>query len=502
MSAVWNAVMVCVVVVTALLRDGCSSSLAVEPDDVALKADASPFPFAKPSTTELRSSPRKVFAHYFIPFPVSIDNADPSGDYYAYHYLRPEGENNKFTKSGGFIRQRPLPRPPRPEKEWSRLDLESEVRLAIEAGIDGFSCDILGTGDFLKRVVKLMDAATKVDPGFSIMIMPDMEAEFKEHPERMVSAVVALADHPAACRLPDGRVVLAPYNAQRQTPAWWQERLAELEQAGVRTAFLPLFQGWGKFAADYAPISYGFSEWGMRTPAGAEAQRAWPAKAHKYVGVWMMPVAPQDARPKDLIYWEALNSTTYRSLWGAAIDGGADWVQVVTWNDYSEASEIAPSSSTQYAFYDLTAYYTAWFKTGQPPQVTRDAILYFHRIQPMAALPTDSRQEKPFKCVDSQPRDEIEAVAFLTTPATIEIEVAGEKKEIKADAGLATFSVPLKPGDPLFRIIRGGVVALELQGQWPITASSLFQDPVYHAGGSNRPFVPLPPFRAPKEQAK
>ncbi len=486
--------------VAALLLSGCSSSTIVEPEKVGVKADASPYPFAMPSTKELRNSSKKVFAHYFIPFPVSIDNKDPAGDYYACHYMRPEGENNKFAKGGGFIRQRPLPRPPRPEKEWARLDLEHEVRLAVAAGLDGFACDILGTGDFLKKVVRLLDAAAKVDPGFTIMVMPDMEAEFKGHPERMVPAVVELAAHPAAYRLSDGRLVLAPYNAQRQTPEWWKERLAELEKAGVRVAFLPLFQGWRKFAADYAPISYGFSEWGSRTPAGAEGQRAWPGAAHKFVGVWMMPVAPQDARPKNLCYWEARNSMAYRKLWEAAIDGGADWVQIVTWNDYSETSEIAPSSSTQYAFYDLTAYYAAWFKTGRPPAVTRDAILYFHRIQPMTAPFEDKRQEKPFRCADNNPRDEIEAVAFLAAPASIEIEIAGERKQLKADAGLVAFSIPLAPGRPLFRVIRDGAVSVELQSQWPIAASCQFQDPVYHAGGSNRPFVSLPPFIEPRKE--
>jgi len=500
MRKTWIAILTCTGA-AAMLIYGCTST-SVRPEKEGVKEDSSPYPFAMPPTKVLRSSQKKVFAHYFIPFPVSIDNKDPSCDYYSRHYMRPEGENNKFAKNGGFIRQRPLPRPPRPEKEWDRIDFEHEVRLAVDAGLDGFACDILGTGNFLKRVAKLMDAAVKIDPGFAIMIMPDMEAEFKGHPERMVPAVIELAAHPASYRLPDGRLVLAPYNAQRQTPAWWKERIAELEKAGIRVAFMPLFQGWRKYAADFAPISYGFSEWGMRTPSGAKAQQAWPSEAHKFVGVWMMPVAPQDARPKGLGYWEAHNSLAYRMLWASAIDGGADWVQVVTWNDYSEASEIAPSSSTQYAFYDLTAYYTAWFKTGHPPKVTRDAILYFHRIQAMSAPFTDKRQAKPFSCVDKDPHDEIEAVAFLTAPALIEIEVAGEKKQMKADAGLVSCTVPLRPGRPLFRIIRDGVVSVELQDQWPIVSGSPFQDPVYHAGGSNRPFVTIPSFKEPLEKEK
>lgn len=32
------------------------------------------------------------------------------------------------------------------------------------------------------------------------------------------------------------------------------------------------------------------------------------------------------------------------------------------------------------AWMDITAYYVAWFKTGNPPKITNDAIYYFHRV--------------------------------------------------------------------------------------------------------------------------
>jgi hypothetical protein len=51
------------------------------------------------------SVPKKVFAHFFSPFPISIDNKAPDQDYYARNYLQPQGENGKFNKSGGYIRE-------------------------------------------------------------------------------------------------------------------------------------------------------------------------------------------------------------------------------------------------------------------------------------------------------------------------------------------------------------------------------------------------------------
>ena len=50
-------------------------------------------PFNPASTATLRASAKKVFSHYFTPFIVSIDNKDPSIDYYTAQYLDPNGES-------------------------------------------------------------------------------------------------------------------------------------------------------------------------------------------------------------------------------------------------------------------------------------------------------------------------------------------------------------------------------------------------------------------------
>ena len=95
-----------------------------------------------------------------------------------------------------------------------------------------------------------------------------------------------------------------------------------------------------------------------------------------------------------------------------AIDGGADWVQLITWNDYGEHTEIAPSTGTQHAFYDLTAYYTAWFKTGAAPRIVRDGAdiledLNLGSAGPAAiqsALPLDENERALLAVIHSEPR--------------------------------------------------------------------------------------------------
>jgi len=61
----------------------------------------SAWPFDQPSLSVLRQSPKKVFAHYFPPFPLSLDNKSPANDYYTMGYLSPAGESYKHLYCGG-----------------------------------------------------------------------------------------------------------------------------------------------------------------------------------------------------------------------------------------------------------------------------------------------------------------------------------------------------------------------------------------------------------------
>ena len=447
---------------------------------------APPLPFDLPSPGVLAASPHKVFAHYFPPFPISLDDRDGSRDYYATQYLSPDGEGGKYRDMGGYLRQRPLPRPPL-GADWQVRDLENEVRRAAAIGLDGFACDILAaSGPQWDRVLHLLEAARRAEPTFRVLLVPDLAGALGREPERVVDVVARLAKHPATFRLPDGRVVLAPFDAQRRPSSWWAAQVAALKERGIDVALVPILQGWRRHAADFAPISAGLSSWGPRTPSAARALRDEPAAARTYAPLWMAPVAPQDFRPKGFEYWEAANSETYRAMWEAAIGGEADWVQVITWNDYSEGTEIAPSTGTQWAFYDLTAYYVAWFKTGRPPTVARDTLYYFHRSQPTTAVFDRDRQPQAFRSRGGEaPRDEVELVALLSSPGVLEIDTDRSYRRA-AGAGMTSLRAPLAPGRPRFRLERDGATVIALESAWPVVDRVVYQDLLYRGGSSSR----------------
>ena len=73
---------------------------AAEPVAAAAVAGATTYlPFDMPSTAVLRSSPKKVFAHYVPWSPISYDNKPGAIDYYAKNYLDPNGEAGKYLHS-------------------------------------------------------------------------------------------------------------------------------------------------------------------------------------------------------------------------------------------------------------------------------------------------------------------------------------------------------------------------------------------------------------------
>jgi hypothetical protein len=418
--------------------------------------------FTMPDPSALFASPKKVFAHYFYPFPLQIDNKPPSQDYYNRNHLNPNGESGKWADKGGFLRQRPFP-VDGAAANYRLLNMEQEVRVAIARGITGFTIDVMGVSqatDADSALHQLMSAAQAVDPRFKIVVMPDLAA-LKSDADAVTQIIASIASSPAAYRLNDGRLVVTAFNAGANPPEWWASIFTQLKSRGINVSFVPTFLGWGGQAKAFSAISDGFGDWGTATAAASDRMKGDPAISHgSYGKIFMMSVDPQQYRPKDSIYWEAGNSATFRNAWMSAIDGGADWVQIVTWSDLSESSEIEPYTDATLrkdigtGFYDLNAFYATWFLTARQPAITHDVLYYFYRREPTnAASPS---QKAANKAVNSSPEDDIELLAFLTAPGVITISIGGHNFTQNAPAGITSFKVPTQPGTPSFSLARDG----------------------------------------------
>ncbi len=171
------------------------------------------------------------------------------------------------------MRQRPLPTAlPPPGVDYVLINLETEVRSAIALGLDGFVVDLLGYGPKSPHwplVLKLMEAATLVDPGFRILLLPDMTTStFKPENDltgdNLTNAMRELAASPAAFRL-DGKLVVSPYNAHRRPAEWWLAWIMRFDQlSSGRVFFMPLLQNWPAYFGKFAAFSGGVTDWGTR----------------------------------------------------------------------------------------------------------------------------------------------------------------------------------------------------------------------------------------------
>jgi hypothetical protein len=419
-------------------------------------------PLSMPDSSALFKSPRKVFAHYFYPFPLSIGNKSSMGDYYNTQYLNPNGEKGKSAALGGYLRQRPLAVAADSSPDWQLHNVEAEVRMAIARGITGFTIDVLSAKetDPNSHLNALLKAAKAVDPRFKIVAMPDMSA-LKGDANAVLQIISVVAASDSAYRLDDGRLVVSAFNAGVNPPAWWQGVFDQLNKQGIRIAFVPTFLGWAAQSPAYASIAYGFADWGTATAASSENMKKDPGAAHANGKIYMMPIDPQQYRPKGSIFWEAGNSAAYRNSWMSAIDGGADWVQLVTWSDFSESSQVEPYTDATLrtdigtGFYNLTGYYAAWFLLGTAPAITHDVLYYFYRREPTNAR--SPAQSVPNKLVGgATAENNIELVSLLTAPATLKITIGGRSFTQEAPAGISSFKVPTAPGTPQFTLSRNG----------------------------------------------
>ncbi|MCG5216401.1 endo-1,3-alpha-glucanase family glycosylhydrolase [Streptosporangium soli] len=444
-------------------------------------------PFDMPSAATMRSYDKKVFAFYFPPYPLSIDNKDPAKDQYA-SWLNPAGSNGMYAAQGGHSRDRPLTRPVR-SGDWRQADFEVEIRQAIAAGLDGFIYEhhTSASDQRFNQFPKLLAAAKAVDPGFRIMLSPDFPTTKGAAHDKVISDILMAKGHPSLYHLPDGTIPLAPFYPERQSPAWWDELREKLADQGMKTVLVPIFLDWsGSGKTEWNDSVAGYSSWGVRWMSSTDGYRRSGIEAAARGRFYMAPASLEDVRPRDKRYWEPSNSGTLRQSFVKAKEGGADIVSLLTWNDYAE-SWLAPSVERGYAPMDVVAYYTTWFKTGKWPKVERDALYYFHRSHRTDA-PFDATKQTigpiaiPY---GDKATNDVELLAFVKEPGTLTIKQGDDvqTKEVTA-AGMVSFKAPLKPGTtPVFELKRDGKVVQTVKSRTPIKESVVYQDLINHAGG-------------------
>ncbi|MGY3412386.1 hypothetical protein ACVWZV_008499 [Bradyrhizobium sp. GM5.1] len=199
---------------------------------------------------------------------------------------------------------------------------------------------------------------------------------------------------------------------------------------------------------------------GARYADVASSIRAGADASHAHAKLYMAPTIPYYRGLKQ--NFRVFESDGFRGMseeWKAAIQSNADWVEIVTWNDWGEATYVRPFEgqvviplwnghwgllTAHDAYLHLSEYYIKWFKNREPPPIAINRIHIFYRPQSskQCGLLASDRCPKGF----SELRDQLHVVTETRDPVSLEVTFGQNKQIFEAAAGLNFFEVPLELG--------------------------------------------------------
>jgi len=442
-----------------------------------------------PAPRKAYEQEKRIFAHYMACWPIAY-GALPWERRHEGNGLKHESRDEKIRR-GGHLRNYALGPADLSLTPEDSADLE--IRRALRIGIDGFAIDAWAGGqNAMKTFAALIRTAGAKDYPFEVTVCIDSACG-----GNLVDTVKWLleryGDHPKLARR-DGKPLVFGYFSQG--PAWRyaDHKLGaqtDAEKLAVRTS--PL--GWHLAGAAFRharqkvgkPVFYHFSyeylfhpykdipdetliaavgviarhvdavgsfgHTGRLGPQMAEAVKHSGAEWSGAIGMYQKENIPFEV-------YAPLGSEWLEGAWNGIRSQNATLLQLITWNDYGENTNIAPAWETRYALYDLTGYHIEWWKTGKQPAANHDRVYVIYAKYPREA------QVWPFAQGVARPR-KLEVLTILPEPGVIRLP--GRNIEFKAPAGYSRKQFPLTVGPVIAELLRDGNVVTRIESPEPIT---------------------------------
>ncbi|MBW9106783.1 glycoside hydrolase family 71 protein [Paraburkholderia phenoliruptrix] len=391
-------------------------------------------------------------------------------------------------------------------------DYAAEFREAMARGIDGFALNCGGWSVseplYKARVLQMYRAAERFGGAFKLFVSADGKAQDE------LADIVRTTSAQKAQLKQDGKTVVSAYGLGGRDSGRCETLMREAN--GLGAWFIPHFSPSSgeatigeEQAAEIAARSTsadGYFYFGAAAPPDVVARSTMLlSSTFKRIGKTLMTsVTP---------YYRGLSSgTNYRAFetggfsgmakeWRAAIDSGANWVQIVTWNDWAESTYVAPIGSAlkarvydarfgellnHTAYLDASRYYIKWFKTGVRPAIENDALYYFYRLHPvdlatdLARAMTDPSAVPPRAATALTAQ--IHVTAFMTRRATLTVTCGANRAVFDLVEGVNEVSMPSAPGRPVFELVRNNAVVLQKTGEAEITRTDFSSAFNYFSG--------------------
>ena len=379
-------------------------------------------------------------------------------------------------------------------------DYQREIREAQTRGIDGFALNCGGwtvrEPHYKKRTLLIYQAAKELDTGFRLFLSADYATGLTLDETR--DMIETFRDHPNQFRW-QGKPVLSSFGGGRRIT----EFVKGPEFRGERAVFFVPFyyptpaaetpnrQQAEQVQKDHPELD-GFFHFGA---AGSpekitHSNRILADVWHRADRLFMAPVTPfYRGFGGNYRVYECRGFEGLAAQWECAIEAKAEWVEIVTWNDWGEASYIAPfgpPKQTEFwkghwgamlshrGFLDLSSYYIAWYKQGKAPAITKDRLFYAYQLHPrnVQSIVKPGKPERGRPRGADQLADRVFATALLTAPAKLMIAIGDQSQAFALAAGIHHVSVPLVPGTPQFTLRRSGKALIDKTGEHTISPAN------------------------------
>ena len=255
-------------------------------------------------------------------------------------------------------------------------DVAAQVNLAAANGISGFIFSWDALYDRPKRFQYLLDAAAArtgfyASPVLELMTWRNFNGSFDVNAAiNAAAAALNYANHPSFLRMPDGTPVLFAFGTNDFGASNWRAVASALTARGYDffavgdspdAAFG--FDG----AYSYNPNGKTYQQLVNRNVATANAlrlaaqvnpavpQRLWAATASPGQNMsYLNPLSPKNV-PRE-------EGAQYDRTWRASLISSPEWVLVTSWNEWFEATHIAPSEKFGTRALTQTRGWSATFK--------------------------------------------------------------------------------------------------------------------------------------------
>lgn len=374
-----------------------------------------------------------------------------------------------------------------------------EIQEAQAAGIDGFALNVNAYNDpnqmyYNNRIAMIYEAAEQLKTGFKLFFSVDCFGESN------IANMVETYGRRTNTFTYNGKIVLSAYGHNNVTSKGWpgvewtNAVLGRLGKDGYPIFFVPFFfsdpvreipEPWcgSEVASNYSTIVNGLFCW---TAAGLPNQLA-PANSNYIRAVHgcgklvMAGITPH--------YWGSVQYSLGRRYyetdggeglimqWLSLIANQPDWVEICTWNDFNESTYVSPVDNPEAyesqlqtphryshkGYLELSKRYIAWFKSGQQPAITNDAVYYFYRPHP-ENLTAANTNDTGASWRSGDIANQIYVTTVLAAPAQLEVMSGNLVTTNSVPAGINNSRAAFAPGAQLFALSRNGTNVLTAQG--------------------------------------